>query len=72
MKITGAVLILLGLLMLAGGGIPYQKKQEVASIGDLKMQVSEQKHFALPPVVSGLVILVGAVLLFAGGRKPSA
>jgi hypothetical protein len=69
MRIAGAVLILLGFTALLIGGIPYKKTENVAQIGDLKMQVTEKHEYSIPPVVSGLAILAGAVMMFAGGRK---
>jgi hypothetical protein len=72
MKIAGAVLVVLGLLGLLFGGIPYKKQSHVADIGDLHMSVKEEKRFSVPPVVSGIAILAGAALLFAGRSKPTA
>ena len=72
MKIAGAVLVVLGLVGLIFGGIPYQEKHHVADIGDLHMSVKEEKHLDVPPILSGLAILAGAALLFAGRSKPSA
>ncbi|OGF21486.1 MAG: hypothetical protein A2V63_05940 [Candidatus Eisenbacteria bacterium RBG_19FT_COMBO_70_11] len=69
MRIAGAVLVLLGMLALLWGGIPYRKTENVAQFGDFKMQVTEKKEFTIPPVVSGIVILAGAALLFSR-RKP--
>ena len=69
MRIAGIVLILLGFAALIFGGLPYQKTENVAQFGDLKMQVTEKKHVTFPPLVSGAAILVGAVLVFVGGRK---
>ena len=69
MKVAGAVLILLGFGALIFGGLPYHSTENVAQFGDLKMQVTEKKRFEVPPVVSGVVILIGAGLLFAGRRK---
>ena len=71
MKIAGIALVLLGFAGLLFGRVPYQSTENVAEIGGLKMQVTEKKHLALPPFVSGAAILVGAVLFFAGGRKPA-
>jgi hypothetical protein len=71
-KIVGVALIILGFIGLIVGGFGYNKTDEIAKVGDLKMQVVEKKHVSLPPFVSGAAILVGAVLLFAGGRKPTA
>jgi hypothetical protein len=72
MRIAGAVLIVLGFLALAFGGINYRKTENVAEIGDFKMKVSERKQFPIPPLVSGVVILVGAGMLLGAGRKPQA
>ena len=69
MKVAGVVLIVLGLGSLIWGGIPYRKTENVAQFGDLKMQVTEKREFTVPPPLSGLAILAGAALLFAGGRK---
>ena len=72
MKILGAAMVILGLLGLAFGGIPYKKTETIAQIGDLKMKATENKHLAFPPIVSGVAILVGAAIWFAGSRKPGA
>jgi hypothetical protein len=70
MKQAGAALILLGFLGLWFGGIPYHKTETVAQIGGLKMQANESKQLEIPPVLSGLAILAGAVMLMAGRKSP--
>lgn len=72
MKALGAALVILGFVGLLFGGIPYNKTETVAQIGDLKMKATEKKQVSIPPVVSGMAILVGAAILFAAGRKPTA
>jgi hypothetical protein len=72
MKIAGVILIVLGLGSLIWGGVPYNKTENVAQFGELKMQVTEKKVFTVPPWLAGIAILGGAALLFAGGRKPAA
>jgi hypothetical protein len=71
MRIAGAVLIVIGLGLLLVGAIPYNKTENVAQFGSMKMQVTEKREVAVPPIVSGLAILVGAAMFFAGGRKPA-
>ena len=68
MKVLGAALVVIGLLGLAFGGIPYTKKETVAQFGNLKMQASEKKTLGLPPFANGVVILIGAVLWFRADR----
>jgi len=69
MRIAGVVLVVLGFAGLFYGGIPYKKTENVAQFGDLKMQVTEKKQFTVPPFVSGLAILAGAAMFFAGGKR---
>lgn len=66
-RIVGAVLVALGFVTLALGGFGYRKTENIAEIGDFKMNVSERKRFDVPPLVSGIVILAGAALLLRGG-----
>ena len=71
MRAAGAALVVLGFLGLLFGGIPYNKRETIAQIGDLKMQATEKRQLALPPAVNGLAILAGAALWFRAGRKPA-
>ena len=72
MKALGAALVVLGLLSLTFGGIPYNKRETIARIGDLKMEATEKRQIGLPPLVSGLAILAGAVLWFRATGRPRA
>lgn len=69
MKVIGIVLILLGFAGLIFGNLPYQRTENVAQIGDFKMNVTEKKQLTIPPVISGAAILVGAALLFMGRKR---
>ena len=65
MRIAGVVLVAIGFTLLAVGGLPYKQKTNVAEFGGLKMQVTEEKKFSVPPVISGLLILAGGAMIFA-------
>ena len=69
MKILGIVLVVAGLVLLAVGGLPYKQKRNVAEVGGLKMTVTEERQFAVPPIVSGILVLAGAALIFAGRKR---
>jgi hypothetical protein len=69
-KLAGGILVVLGFVLLLVGGLSYKEKKDVAVLGDLKMQVTEEKKLQVPPVISGLLILVGAAMVFAP-RKPA-
>jgi hypothetical protein len=66
LMIGGVVILLLGLL---GFAVPYfttQQTKDVAKVGDLKLQTTEQTTYAVPPLVSGGAVVLGVVLLGAG------
>jgi hypothetical protein len=71
MRILGAALVVLGLLGLIFGGIPYKKTETIAEIGGLKMRATENRQMSVPPLVSGFAILVGAALWFSAKSRPS-
>jgi hypothetical protein len=66
LMIGGAALLLLGLI---GFAVPYfttQQTKDVAKVGDLKLQTTEQTTYAVPPLVSGGAVVLGVVLIGAG------
>ena len=72
MKAAGAALVLIGFLGLLFGGIPYDRKETVARIGDFKMEATEKRELGLPAPVNGLLILAGTALWLRAGSKPDA
>ena len=63
---AGVALLALGLLGLAVPFFTTQQTTEVARLGDLKLQTTESKSYAIPPLVSGGGVVVGIVLIGAG------
>ena len=64
--IAGAVLIVVSLVILFGGG-NFTTKRDVVNVGGLKVTADE--HRAIPPWAAGLGIVAGAALLFSGARR---
>lgn len=66
MKVTGIVLIILGIIALIYGGITYTTHKKVLDIGPIQAEKKETHNIPLPPVL-GVVVIVGgsALLLFA-------
>jgi len=64
--ISGAVLVLLGLLAFAIPVFTTHQTTEVARIGDLKLQATENRSYVIPPLVSGGALVLGVVLMAAG------
>jgi hypothetical protein len=69
MKIVGIVLIVIGVIALAYGGISYTKREKVLDIGPLEATTETRETIPLPPVLGGLALAGGIVLLIVGSRK---
>ena len=68
-KMTGIVLIVLGVLALAYQGFTYTETKQDAQIGSLKIQHNETETVPLPPFVGGVFIAAGVAALFIGTRR---
>jgi hypothetical protein len=62
----GAALAILGLIGLAIPVFSTQETKEVAKIGDLKLQATENTSHIIPPIVAGGALALGVVLVGAG------
>jgi hypothetical protein len=67
--IVGVILIVLGVVALAYQGITYTTKENVIDLGPLKVEAKREKTIPLPPVLGGLALVSGVVLLIAGARR---
>jgi hypothetical protein len=68
-RIIGILLIVVGLISLALGGISYTKREKVLDIGPIEATAERQKTIPLPPLLGGLALAGGVVLLIAGSKK---
>jgi hypothetical protein len=69
MRIAGYVLIVIGVISLAIGGISYTKREKVLDIGPLEATAERQKTIPLPPLLGALALAGGVVLVIAGSKK---
>ena len=63
LMIIGVILVALGVLGLAIPVFTTQKTEEVARIGDLKLQNTEDTLHRIPPILSGGVLALGIILV---------
>ena len=68
LAIVGMVLIVLGAVALAYQGITYTTNEKVIDLGPLKVEAKKEKTIPLPPVLGGVAVVVGVVLLIASSR----
>ena len=67
----GIALILLGIVAFAYQGITYTSREKVIDIGPLQASVDTKKTIPLPPILGGLVLVGGIVLVAVGAKKSS-
>jgi hypothetical protein len=68
-SLVGILLIVFGVIALAYQGITYTTRKKVLDIGPIQATKEEHKTIPLPPIVGGIALVGGAVLLLAGDRK---
>jgi uncharacterized membrane protein len=68
-RTVGIILIVLGIAALIFQGITYTKKEKVLDIGPIEATAKKEKHIPLPPILGGIALVGGIVLLVAGSKK---
>ena len=68
LKVVGLILIVLGLVALAYGGISYTRREKVVDIGPIEATAERRHTVPLPPVLGGLALAGGVVLLIYGAK----
>jgi uncharacterized membrane protein YidH (DUF202 family) len=69
MKIAAIVLIVIGVISLAYGGITYTREKKVLDIGPLEATTKTRETIPLPPVIGIVAIAGGVALLLVSARK---
>jgi hypothetical protein len=66
---VGILLIVVGVIGLAVGGINYTRREKVIDIGPIEATAERQERIPLPPIAGGLALAAGVVLLLAGNKR---
>ncbi len=67
--LSGIILIIVGIGTFAYQGFTYTKQEKIAQIGDLKITADTEKTVHLPPIVGGLALAAGLILVVVGRKK---
>ena len=67
--IAGILLVVLGALALAYQGFNYTHREKVLDVGPIHATKDTQEHIPVPPILGGLAVVGGIVLLIAGGKR---
>jgi len=67
--LLGIVLIVIGIFALAYQGISYTKREKIVDVGPIHATKDTTKTIPLPPILGGLSLIGGIVLIAAGAKK---
>ena len=64
--LIGIVLIVLGVVALAYQGITYTSREKIIDIGPIHATADTKKTIPLSPILGGVALVGGIVLVFSG------
>jgi len=67
--LIGIVLMVLGALALAYQGINYTRQEKIIDVGPIHATAEKHERIPLPPVIGGLALVGGMVLLVVGAKQ---
>ena len=68
-SLIGIILIVIGVIALAYQGITYTTREKVVDLGPIQVSADKTKTIPLPPIVGGIALVGGIVLLVMGNKK---
>jgi hypothetical protein len=60
--------VIVGLVSLLWGGISWTRERTIVDIGPVEARAEERETIPLPPILGGLALAVGAILLVVRDR----
>ena len=67
--IIGLILIVLGVVGFALGGFSFTHKEKVLDVGPIEATADDKESVPIPPILAGLALVGGVVLVAASARK---
>lgn len=67
--ILGIALIILGVVAFAYQGITFTTQEKVIDLGPLQVTSEKKETIPITPIVGGLALIGGIVLLIGGARR---
>jgi uncharacterized membrane protein len=68
---VGILLVVLGALALAYQGFNYTRHEQVMNVGPMHVTTETQDRVPIPPILGGLALVGGIVLIVVGVKKNS-
>ena len=67
--VIGSLLVVIGLVSLLWGGFRWTQQKTIVDIGPIEAKTQEHKTLPIPPVVGGLALVGGIVMLVVPIRR---
>lgn len=67
--VIAIVLIAIGVVSLAYQGITYTTREKILDVGPIQATADKERTIPLPPVLGGLALAGGIVLIVVGARR---
>ncbi|MEY2556207.1 MAG: hypothetical protein QOF93_1351 [Verrucomicrobiota bacterium] len=67
--IIGIILIIVGIIGFAYGGFSWREEKKDAQLGPLEIKHTEGHGISFPPLMSGICLVGGILLVVVGSRK---
>jgi hypothetical protein len=68
-KLAGIALIVVGIVALVWGGVFWTDRETVLDAGPIEVTAEEREGVALPPLLGGVALVGGIVLLVLPSRR---
>jgi hypothetical protein len=67
--LVGIILIALGIFGFVAGGFSFTKREKVLDIGPIEATAETEDRVPISPILSGIALVGGLVLVVAGTRR---
>ncbi len=67
--VLGALLVLAGVIAFSVGGFSFTTRDKVAEVGPVQVTTERQHSIPLSPLLAGIAIAAGVVLIVVSSRK---
>lgn len=68
-RIVGIFLVVVGLIGLIWGGISWTQEKTIVDVGPIEARAEERETIPVSPIVGGLALAAGVVLLVVPRRR---
>ena len=65
-RVVGLLLVVVGVIALLYSGITYTRREKIVDVGPLQIEKKTTERVPIPPIVGGLALVGGIVLVLSG------